>query len=100
MTTGKTITLTIWTFVSKVMYLIFNTLSRFVITLLRRQEYLSSNFMAAVAIHSDFRTQEEEICHCFHYSPSICYEVMGVDVMILVFLMLSFKPVFHSSISP
>ena len=29
----------------------------------------SSNFMAAITIHSDFRDQEEESCHCFHLSP-------------------------------
>ena len=33
---------------------------------------MSSDFMAAVTIHSDFRAQEQEICHCFHLSPSIC----------------------------
>ena len=41
--------------------------------------------MAAVTIHSDFRAQEEEICHCFHFSPNICQEVMGLDAVILVF---------------
>ena len=40
MTTGKTIALTIWTFVSKVMSLLFNTLSRFVIAFLPRRKYL------------------------------------------------------------
>ncbi|CAN0173958.1 unnamed protein product [Rangifer tarandus platyrhynchus] len=43
------------------------------------------NFMAAVTIHSDFRAQENKICHCFHFSPSICHEVMGPAAMILVF---------------
>ena len=42
--------------------------------------------MAAVTIRSDFRAQKEEICHCFHLSPSICHKVMGLDAMILVFL--------------
>ena len=40
MTTGKTITLTIWTFVGKVMSLVFNTLSRFDIAFLRRSKHL------------------------------------------------------------
>ena len=40
--------------------------------------------MAAVTICSDFRPQENEVCHCFHYFP-ICYEVMKLDAMILVF---------------
>ena len=42
--------------------------------------------MAAGIIHSHFGTQEYKICHCFHFSPSICHEVMGPDAMILVFL--------------
>ena len=42
--------------------------------------------MAAVTIHHDFGAQEEEICHYFHFSPSIYHALMGVDAMILVFL--------------
>ena len=49
--------------------------------------------MVAVTIPSDFRTQESKICHCFH----ICHEVMGLDTRILIFWMLSFKPVFSFS---
>ena len=52
MTTGKTIALTIWTFVGKVMSLLFNMLSRFVIAFLPRGK--SFNFMAAVTIHNEF----------------------------------------------
>ena len=55
------------------------------------KEQSSSDFMAAVTIHSDFRAQEQEIYHYFHLSPSICHEVMRLDAMILVFLILSFK---------
>ena len=47
--------------------------------------------MAAVTILSDAGTQEYKICHCFHFFP-ICHEVMGLDAMILVFCMFSFKP--------
>ena len=50
--------------------------------------------MAAVTIHSDFGTQENKICRCLYFSPSICHEVMGQDDMILVFWMLSFKSAF------
>ena len=50
--------------------------------------------MAAVTIHSDFGTQENKICWCLCFSPSICHEVMGQDDMILVFWMLSFKSAF------
>ena len=56
--------------------------------------------MSAVTIYSDFATQENKICHCFHFSPSICHEVMGPDALILGFWMLSFKPAFLSPFSP
>ena len=41
--------------------------------------------MAAVTVRSYFGTQENKVCRCSHFSPSICHEVMGPDVMILVF---------------
>ena len=84
MTTGKTIALTIWTFVGKVMSLLFNVLSRFSIAFLPMSKCLLI-FMVAVTVHSDFGAQENRICHCFHSSPPICHEVMGLDAMILVF---------------
>ena len=100
-TTGKTIALTVWTFVSKV-----NTLSRFVIAFLPRSKCLPVSWLQLPS--SDFGVQEEKICHCFHfffYLPwsdastfsSICHEMMGPDAMILVFWMLSFKPTFSLS---
>ena len=67
MTTGKTITLTRQTFVSKVMSLIFNMLSRLVI--FSSKEKVSFNFMAAVPICSDFGAQDNKVCHCFHCFP-------------------------------
>ena len=72
MTTGKTIALTIWTFVSKVVSLLFIMLSMFVIAFLPRS--VPFNFMAAVTIHGDFGSQrsggrEEKICHCLHFFP-------------------------------
>ena len=63
MTTGKTIALPIWTFVSKVMSLLFNMLSRFFIAFLPRSKHLFFNFMAAVTICSDFGAQENKVCH-------------------------------------
>ena len=66
MITGKTIALTIWTFVRNVMSLLFNTLSRFFIAFLPRSNCLS---MAAVTIHSDFRAEENKIYYCFHIFP-------------------------------
>ena len=68
MTTGKTIALTRRTFVGKVMSLLFNMLSRFVIAFLSRKQ-ASFNFMAAVTICSDFGAQENKVCHCFHCFP-------------------------------
>ena len=82
MTTGKTIALTRWTFVGKVMSLLFNILSRLVITFLPRSKRL---LLAAVTICSDFGAQKNKVSHCFHVSPSICHEVTGSDTMILVF---------------
>ena len=68
MTTGKTIPLTRWTFLGKVMSLLFNMLSRLVITFLPRSKCL--NFMAAITICSDFGAQEKnKVCHCFHCFP-------------------------------
>ena len=40
--------------------------------------------MAAVTICSDFGTQENNICHCSHFFPYICHEVMGFDAMIFI----------------
>ena len=67
MTTGKTITLTRQTFVGKVMSLLFNMLSKLVITFLPRSKRL--NFMAAVTICSDFGAQKNKVSHCFHCFP-------------------------------
>ena len=55
--------------------------------------------MAAVTIYSDFEAQENKIksVTVSIVSESICHEVMGLDAMILVFWMLSFKPVFSLS---
>ena len=68
LTTRKTIALTIWIFVSKVMSLLSNMLSRFVIAFLPRNKHLLISWHA-VAIHSDFGAQENKICHCFNFLP-------------------------------
>ena len=78
-TTGKTIALTRWTFVGKVMSLLFIMVFRFVIAFLLRSKCL--NFIVTVTVYSFFGAQENKICHCFHFS--ICHEVMGPDTMIL-----------------
>ena len=60
MTTGKTIALSIGTFVVKVMSLLFNTLSTFVVAFKTSKEQECFNFMATVTIHSDFEVQENK----------------------------------------
>ena len=69
MTTGKTVALTRWTFVGKVMSLLFNMLSRLVITFPPRSKHLSLNFMAPFTICSDFGDQKNKVSHCFHCFP-------------------------------
>ena len=92
-TTGKTITLTVWTFVGKVIPVLFNMLSRFVIVFLQRTSVF--NFMPAVTICSDFGAQKNKISVTVcTFPPSLCHNVMGQDAMILVFWMLSFNPAF------
>ena len=96
MTTGKTIALTKWTFVGKVMSLLFNELSRLVIAFLPRSKCLLISWLqspSAVIL-------EPKIIKCITVSivsPSICHEVMGPDAMILVLCMLSFKSTFSLS---
>ena len=64
-TTGNTIALTRWIFVSEVMSLLFNTLSRFVVAFLPRSKCL--NIVAAVTIHNDIGTHKNKIFHCLHF---------------------------------
>ena len=83
-TTGKTIALTRWTFVGKVMSLLFNILSRLVITFLPRSKRLLISWLqspSAVILEPP----EIKSATLSTVSPSICYEVMGQDAMILVF---------------
>ena len=63
-TTRKTIALTRQIFVGKVMSLLFNMLSRLVITFLPKSGHLL-NFMAAITICSDFGAQKNKVSHCF-----------------------------------
>ena len=65
-TPGKSIALTLWTFLSKVTSRLFSMLSSFVTALLPRT--VSLNFMAAVTICSDFRAQENEVCHLVEFT--------------------------------
>ena len=89
MTTGKTIALTRHTFVGKVMSLLFNMLSRLVITFLPRSKRLLISWLQSPSavilepkkIKSIYLNSETVST----VSPSICHEVMGPDAMILVF---------------
>ena len=84
MTTGKTITLTSQTFVGKVMPLLFNMLSRLVITFLPRSKRLLISWLqspSAVILEP----KKIKSVTVSTVSPSICHEVMGPDAMILVF---------------
>ena len=71
MTIGKTIALIKWTFVGKVMSLLFNTWSRLVTAFLLwiLKEQASFNFMAAATICGDFGAQVKKVCHWFHCFP-------------------------------
>ena len=99
MTTGKTIALTIQTFVGKVMSLLFNTLSRFVIAFLPRNKCLLILWLQSPSAVIFGAKKNKIKCDTVStVSPSICREVMGPDAMILVFfLMLS--QLFHSPLS-
>ena len=68
MTTGKTIALTRWTIVSKVMSLLFNMLSRLVFS---SKEQASFNFMAAVTIYSDYGSPKKESLSLFPLFPHL-----------------------------
>ena len=84
MTTGKTVALIIQTFVGKVMSLLFNMLSRFVIALLPRRKYLLISWLqspSAVILEPEkIKSVTDSVV-----SLSICHEVMGPDAMIFVF---------------
>ena len=81
MTTGKTIALTRQTFVDKVMYLLFNMLFRSVITFLPRSKRVLIPWLQSP---SEVILEPPKI-KSGTVSPSICYKVMGLDAMILVF---------------
>ena len=84
MTTGKTIALTRWIFVGKVMSLLFNMLPRLVIAFLPRSKCLLISWQqspsAVILEPPEIKSYTVSIV-----SPSICHEVMGPDAMILVF---------------
>ena len=82
MSTRKTIALIIWTSVGKLICLAFKMLSRFVIVWSLSAVVLDPKKIKSVTV--------------FIVSPSICHAVVGLDTMMVVFSMLSFKSAFHS----
>ena len=84
MTTGKTIALTRWTLVGKIMSLLFNMLSKLVIAFLLRSKRLLISWLqspsAVILEPKKIKSFTVAIV-----SPSICHEVMGPDAMIFVF---------------
>ena len=96
MTTGKTIALTIQTFVSKVMSLLFNTLSKLIIAFLPRSKHLLISWLQSSSTEI-LEPKEIKSVTVSIVSPSIWHEVMEPDTMVLVFWMLSFKPTFSLS---
>ena len=84
MTTGKTIALIIWIFVGKVMSLIFNMLSRFVIAFLPRSNHLLISWLQSLSVVI-LKTKKIKFVTVFIVSPSIFHEAMGPDAMIFIF---------------
>ena len=84
MTTRKTIALTIWAFVGKVMSLLFNILSRFVVAFLLRDNCLLISWLQSPSTVI-LEPKKIKSFTVSIVSPSIWHEVMGPDAMILVF---------------
>ena len=97
-TTGEVIALTIWTFVGKLMSLLFNMLSRLVIDFLPRSKYLLISWLqspsAVILEPKKIKSVTVSIV-----SLSVCHEVMGPVAMILVLWMLSSSQLFHFPLS-
>ena len=83
-TTGKTIALTRWTFIGKVMSLLFNMLSRFFITFLPGSKHLLISWLQSLSAVILEPKKIKFITVPIVFPPT-CHEVMGPDAMILVF---------------
>ena len=96
MTTAKTIVLTRWAVVGKLMCLLFNMLCRFVIAFLpRSKRLLISQLQSPSAVILE--PEKIKSVSVSIVSPSICHEMMGPDALIFIFLILNFKPSFSLS---
>ena len=98
MTTGKTTALSRWTFISKIMSLLFNMLSMLVITFFPRSKHLLISWLQSpsAVIWEPPKIKSVTVSSV---SPSISHEVMGPDAMILVFWMWNLSQLFHSPLS-
>ena len=83
----------LWSNSGKVMSLLFDTLSRFVIDFLLRSKYVLTPWLQSLSTVI-LEPKKIKYVTASTFSPSICHEVMGPDAMILVFWVLSFKPAF------
>ena len=93
MATGKIVALTIQIFVGKIISLIFNMLSRFVIACLPRNKHLLISWLQPLSTVI-LEPKKIKSVTVSTFSPSIHHEVMAPDATIFVFSMLSFKPTF------
>ena len=84
MTTGKTIALTVQTFVGKEMSLLFNVLSRFVLALLPRSRCLLISWLQSLSTVI-LEPKKIKSVTVYTFSSSSCHEVMGLDAILLVF---------------
>ena len=96
MTTGKTIALTIWTFVGNVMSLFFNMMSRFVKAFLRKNKCLLISWLQSPS-PVILEPKKLKSITASTFSPAVCHDVMRPYAMILVFWMLYFKSAFSLS---
>ena len=100
MTTRKTIPLTKWTFVSKIMCLLFNMLSRFLTAFLPRSKSLLISWLQSI-ICGDFGDEKNKVCHCFHFSP-LLFAMKWWDWKLwsLFFECWALSQLLHSPLSP
>ena len=94
-TTGKTITLTRWTFVGKVISLLFNTLPRFVIAFFPRSKCLLISWLQSLSAVI-LEPKKIRSATASSFSLSVCHERMGLDAVILVFLNIEFQANFFT----
>ena len=88
-TGGKTKVLTIQTFVSRVMSLLFNILSRFIIAFLPRSNHLISWLQSPSTVILEYKKKKSVTS--FTFSPSICHEVIGLNAMIFSSVQFSYS---------